>query len=88
MTHRTATPFALIATLLVGLIAPARSSAAAAAAAEHHPAGRNGERELHDSSKDEPKLARYLLAQWQAWAHRVYAVPDPAGRNAKATEDD
>ncbi len=60
-------------------------------------AGRNGEwelhdmaadrTELHDSSKDEPQLARDLLDKWRAWAKRVHATPDPAGRRKPADDD-
>ena len=43
--------------------------------------------ELHDSSKDEPKVARDLLAQWEAWAKRDHVTPDPAAEKKGRTDD-
>ncbi len=42
--------------------------------------------ELRDASGDEPKVARDLLAQWQAWARRADVLPDPAAKRL-ATDD-
>jgi arylsulfatase A-like enzyme len=43
--------------------------------------------ELHDSSAEEPKIAKDLLDKWNAWATRTHVEPDPSGKKGGETDD-